>query len=51
MMRLPEPLELVFRDELKQFEEENQMPYMSSFERIERQEGRVEERHDIFIAS
>ena len=43
MMRLPEPLELIFRDELKQFEEENQMPYMSSFERI----GRKEERHDI----
>lgn len=39
MMRLPEPLELVFRDELKQFEEENQMPYMSSFERIGREEG------------
>ena len=39
MMRLPEPLELIFRDKLKQFEEENQMPYMSSFERIGRQEG------------
>ncbi|MCU0570460.1 MAG: hypothetical protein MUF49_28290 [Oculatellaceae cyanobacterium Prado106] len=38
MMRLPEPLELVFRDELKRFEEETQMPYVSSFGRIERQE-------------
>lgn len=51
MMRLPEPLELVFRDELKQFEEETQMTYMSSFERIGRQEGRqegrVEERQEI----
>jgi hypothetical protein len=47
MMGLPKPLELIFRDELRQFEEENQMPYMSSFERIGRQEGRVEERHDI----
>jgi hypothetical protein len=47
MMRLPEPLELIFRDELKQFEEENQMAYMSGFERIGRQEGRLEERQDI----
>jgi hypothetical protein len=39
MMRLPEPLELLFRDNIKQFEEENQMPYMSSIERIGRQEG------------
>jgi hypothetical protein len=42
MMRLPEPLELMFRDNIKQFEEENQMPYMSSIERIGRQEGRQE---------
>jgi hypothetical protein len=51
MMRLPEQLELVFREEIKRFEEENQMPYISSIERIGRQEGRVEgrveERHDI----
>lgn len=51
MMRLPERLELVFREEIKRFEEENQMPYISSIERIGRQEGRVEgrveERHDI----
>lgn len=39
MMRLPEPLELVFRNEIRQFEEENQMPYISSLERIGRQEG------------
>ncbi|NJM69897.1 MAG: hypothetical protein HC862_06525 [Scytonema sp. RU_4_4] len=43
MMRLPEPLELTLLDELRQFEEENQMPYISSIERI----GRQEERHDI----
>ena len=43
MMRLPEPLELTFRDELKQFEEEKQMPYVTSIERI----GRQEERQDI----
>ncbi|MEC4816270.1 MAG: transposase [Scytonema sp. PMC 1069.18] len=38
MMRLPEPLEVTLRDELRQFEEENQMPYISSIERI----GRLE---------
>lgn len=47
MMRLPESLELIFRDSIKQFEEENKMPYISSVERIGRQEGRVEDRHDI----
>jgi hypothetical protein len=51
MMRLPEPLELVFRDELKKFEEETQMAYVSSIQRIERregrEEGRIEERQDL----
>ncbi|MBF2078915.1 MAG: transposase [Synechococcales cyanobacterium T60_A2020_003] len=47
MMRLPESLELVFREEIKRFEEENLMPYISSIEQIGRQEGRIEERHDI----
>jgi hypothetical protein len=46
MMRLPEPLELVFRDELKKFEEETQMPYVSSIQRIERREGREEGREE-----
>lgn len=55
MMRLPEPLELIFRDTMKQFEEENQMSYISSIERIGRlegvqqgiQQGAQQERHDI----
>jgi hypothetical protein len=47
MMGLPEPLELALREEIRQFEEEKQMPYISSIERISRQEGRQEERHDI----
>jgi hypothetical protein len=47
MMRLPESLELTFRDELKQFEEEKQMQYVTSVERIGRQEGRQEERQDM----
>ncbi len=41
-MRLPEPLELTLRDELRKFEEENQMPYISSIERIGREEGQHE---------
>ncbi|GAB1541257.1 hypothetical protein NUACC21_39270 [Scytonema sp. NUACC21] len=51
MMRLPESLEVTLRDELRQFEEENQMPYISSIERIGRLEGRLEgrteERHEL----
>ncbi|MFL9449958.1 hypothetical protein AB0758_02265 [Tolypothrix bouteillei VB521301_2] len=46
MMRLPEPLEVTLRDELRQFEEENQMPYISSIERIGRLEGRLEGQHE-----
>jgi hypothetical protein len=51
MMGLPKPLQLTLRDEIRRFEEEKQMPYISSIGRIERQEGRQEgrqeERHDI----
>ncbi|MFM7424263.1 MAG: hypothetical protein ACKO7W_04595 [Elainella sp.] len=43
-MGLPERLELEFRDEVQRFEEEQQMPYISSIERIGREEGRQEER-------
>ncbi len=46
MMRLPQSLELTFRDELRQFEEENQMPYISSIGRIERQEGIQQGQHE-----
>jgi hypothetical protein len=42
LMTLPEPLELVFRDDIRQFEEENQMEYVTSVERIGRQEGQQE---------
>lgn len=55
MMRLPEQLELTFRDEIRQFEEEKHMPYISSIERLGREEGlqegrlegRLEEREEI----
>lgn len=46
MMRLPEPLEIIFRDTIRQFEEENQMPYISSIERIGREEGLREGQHE-----
>lgn len=42
MMDLPEALELQFRNRLKQIEEENGMPYVSSVERLARVEGRAE---------
>ncbi|MBO3462842.1 DUF4351 domain-containing protein [Aetokthonos hydrillicola Thurmond2011] len=47
MMRLPEPLELTFRDEIREFEEENQMPYISSIGRIARQEGQHEKARNL----
>ena len=42
MLRLPEDLELEFREELIAFEEERQMPYVTSVERIGIQKGRQE---------
>lgn len=39
IMRLPEQLELRFRDAIRQFEEEKHMPYISSIERLGREEG------------
>ena len=42
MMDLPEALELQFRNRLKQIEEENGMPYVTSVERLARVEGRAE---------
>ena len=39
MLRLPEDLELEFREELIAFEEETQMPYVTSVERIGIQKG------------
>jgi len=42
MLRLPEDLELEFREELIAFEEETRMPYVTSVERIGIQKGRQE---------
>ena len=42
MMDLPKPLEVEFWRQLKQYEEEKQMPFMTTPERIGREEGRTE---------
>jgi hypothetical protein len=39
MINLPEATEQEFKREIQRFEEENQMPYITSVERIARQEG------------
>jgi len=46
MMGLPDELQLQFRSEIQQFEQEKQMPYITSVERIGRQEGREEGREE-----
>ncbi|HEY9621934.1 MAG TPA: hypothetical protein V6C78_16375 [Crinalium sp.] len=43
LMQLPEDLELEFRRDLEQLEQEGQMPYISSIEQTARQEGKREE--------
>lgn len=40
MLQLPEELEQLFKDEIYQFEEERRMPYVTSVERLAREEGR-----------
>ncbi|HYV37588.1 MAG TPA: Rpn family recombination-promoting nuclease/putative transposase [Gemmataceae bacterium] len=42
MLSLPEELEQVFRQEIDRFEEERKMPYVTSYERLAKQEGRQE---------
>jgi hypothetical protein len=42
MMMLPKPQELLFRQEHEQWEKEKQMPYVTSFERLAREEGHTE---------
>jgi len=46
MMGLPEELEIQFRDEVRQLEEEKNMPYVTSIERIGKEEGRNEGRSE-----
>ena len=46
MMALPEPLETVFEEAVRKIEEETQMTYITSVERVrlkrEREEGKIE---------
>lgn len=42
MMTLPDRLEREFRAELRQYQEERQMPYVTSIERLAKEEGQRE---------
>jgi hypothetical protein len=46
MLRLPEDLEREFKRELIAFEEQAKLPYVTSIERISKQEGREEGRKE-----
>ena len=43
VLALPKPLEYTFKQDLARFEKEHSMPYITSIERIGREEGRKEE--------
>jgi len=49
LMVLPQGLEVAFRRELISFEEEKTMPYITSIERIGREEGRREEAANLVV--
>jgi len=46
LMPLPDELMVPFRDDLHQLQHPNRMPYVTSFERLSRQEGRREGRQE-----
>ena len=46
VLALPEELELTFQDELSEYEQEQRMPYVTSFERIGIKKGRREGRKE-----
>jgi hypothetical protein len=46
-MRLPTDLEYQFKEQLDQYEQERQMPYITSIERMGIEKGREEERKEI----
>ena len=49
-MELPEGLKQGFRDDLKRYEEEKQMPYVTSIERMGIEQGREEEKRAIALS-
>jgi hypothetical protein len=46
MVQSPKELDQQFREEIDRFEEERRMPYVTSFERLARQEGREDGLHE-----
>jgi len=49
MMTLPQELEQEFRDELRQYQEERQMPYITSVERLAREEGELATLQEVIV--
>jgi Domain of unknown function (DUF4351) len=49
LLELPEGLELEFQQEIAQFEQERQMTYISSIERVAEQKGRQEEGRSLVL--
>jgi predicted transposase/invertase (TIGR01784 family) len=49
ILELPEDLKRSFRDELDAYERENQMPYVTSIERMGIEQGRDRERQSIAL--
>ncbi len=49
ILELPEGLKQEFRDDLKRYEEERQMPYVTSIERMGIEQGREEEKKAIAL--
>jgi hypothetical protein len=49
MMDLPQVLEQLFQQEAEQIEQERHMPYVTSVERLAKQEGRLEERINLLL--
>lgn len=49
-MRLPAPMEIQYREELERIEGELQMPYVTSIERMAKQEGELQGRREDVIA-
>jgi len=49
MMELPEGLNQVFRDQLEQYDQERQMPYITSIEQLGIEKGREDERRSLAL--
>ena len=46
VLRLPKPLEIRFRDRLDRYQERTRMPYITSIERLAREEGEAKGREE-----